>query len=91
MRGRGRGHVISVSPLWTLQCLSSGPDQMLRQLVLTAERTVTRAGDMMATLDGGAAIRERPPPRKGILVLMPLGRVQTCVRPVQRGTHGRWP
>jgi transposase len=26
-----------------------------------------------------------------ILVLMPLGRVQTCVRPVQRGTHGRWP
>ena len=33
----------------------------------------------------------RPSPRKRILVLMPLGRVQTCVRPVQRGTHGRWP
>jgi len=88
---RGDGRVINVSPLWTLQCLSSGPDQMLRQPTLTAKRTMTRAGDVNSGLDGGSAIRERPPPRKGILVLMPLGRVQTCVRPVQRGTHGRWP
>jgi hypothetical protein len=33
---------------------------MLRQHVLTAERTVTRAGDIKGSLDDGAAIRERP-------------------------------
>ncbi len=37
---------------------------MLRQLRLTAERTVTRAGQIFS-LDGQAAIRERPPPCKG--------------------------
>jgi len=51
--------VINVSPLWTLQCLSSGPDQMLRQPTLTAKRTMTRAGDVNDGLDRGAAIRER--------------------------------
>ena len=61
---RGDGRVINVSPLWTLQCLSSGPDQMLRQPTLTAKRTMTRAGDVNGSLDRGAAIRERPPPRK---------------------------
>ena len=61
---RGDGRVINVSPLWTLQCLSSGPDQMLRQPTLTAKRTMTRAGDVNGGLDRGAAIRERPPPRK---------------------------
>ena len=55
---RGDGRVINVSPLWTLQCLSSGPDQMLRQPTLTAKRTMTRAGDVNRDLDGGAAIRE---------------------------------
>ena len=58
---RGDGRVINVSPLWTLQCLSSGPDQMLRQPTLTAKRTMTRAGDVNDGLDRGAAIRERPP------------------------------
>jgi hypothetical protein len=61
--------VINVSPLWTLQCLSSGPDQMLRQPTLTAKRTMTRAGDVNGDLDTGAAIRERPPPRKNLLQL----------------------
>jgi hypothetical protein len=56
---RGDGRVINVSPLWTLQCLSSGPDQMLRQPALTAKRTMTRAGDVNDGLDRGAAIRER--------------------------------
>jgi hypothetical protein len=56
---RGDGRVINVSPLWTLQCLSSGPDQMLRQLALTAKRTMTRAGDVNSGLDVSAAIRER--------------------------------
>src|SRR6185503_19652815 len=55
---RADGHVINVSPLWTLQCLSSGPNQMLRQPTLTAKRTMTRAGDVNRDLDGGAAIRE---------------------------------
>ena len=55
---RGDGRVINVSPLWTLQCLSSGPDQMLRQPALTAKRTMTRAGDVNDGLDRGAAIRE---------------------------------
>jgi hypothetical protein len=59
---RGDGRVINVSPLWTLQCLSSGPDQMLRQLALTAKRTMTRAGDVNGGLDRGAAIREPGPP-----------------------------
>jgi len=58
---RGDGRVINVSPLWTLQCLSSGPDQMLRQPTLTAKRTMTRAGDVNDGLDRGAAIRERLP------------------------------
>jgi hypothetical protein len=57
--------VINVSPLWTLQCLSSGPDQMLRQRALTAKRTMTRAGDVNG-LDEGAAIRERPSGCKGV-------------------------
>jgi hypothetical protein len=52
--------VINVSPLWSLQCLSSGPDQMLRQPALTAKRTMTRAGDVNSSLDGAGAIRERP-------------------------------
>ena len=62
---RGDGRVINVSPLWTLQCLSSGPDQMLRQPTLTAKRTMTRAGDVNGGLDRGAAIRERPLQGKG--------------------------
>ena len=36
----------------------AGPDQMLRQLVLTAKRTMTRADDVNGGLDKGAAIRE---------------------------------
>ena len=55
---------------------------MLRQLALTAKRTMTRAGDVNDGLDRGAAIRERPLARKEILVLMLPGRVQTCVRPI---------
>jgi hypothetical protein len=55
--------VINVSPLWTLQCLSSGPDQLLRQRALTAKRTMTRAGDVNG-LDEGAAIREPAAVRK---------------------------
>src|SRR3954466_8813131 len=62
---RGDGRVINVSPLWTLQCLSSGPDQMLRQPTLTAKSTMTRAGDVNDGLDRGAAIRERPLQGKG--------------------------
>ena len=58
---RADGRVINVSPLWTLQCLSSGPDQMLRQPALTAKRTMTRAGDVNRDLDRRAAIRERLP------------------------------
>src|SRR3954452_6404602 len=54
----GRWARVNVSPLWTLQCLSSGPDQMLRQPTLTAKRTMTRAGDVNGGLDRGAAIRE---------------------------------
>ena len=53
--------MINVSPLWTLQCLSSGPDQMLRQPALTAKRTMTRAGDVNRDLDRRAAIREPTP------------------------------
>ena len=53
------GRVINVSPLWTLQCLSCGPDQMLRQPALTAKRTMTRAGGVNGGLDRRAAIRER--------------------------------
>jgi hypothetical protein len=88
---RAGGRVINVSPLWTLQCLSSGPDQMLRQLALTAKRTMTRAGDVNGGLDRGAAIRERPLPRKRIPVLTLPSRVQNMCPAYQRGTHGRWP
>ena len=45
--------------------LRTGPDQMLRQPTLTAERTMTRAGDVNGGLDRGAAIRERPLQGKG--------------------------
>ena len=61
---RGDGRVINVSPLWTLQCLSSGPDQMLRQPPLTAERTMTRTGDLNGGIDGEGAIREPAALRK---------------------------
>ena len=80
---RADGHVINVSPLWTLQCLSSGPDQMLRQPTLTAKRTMTRAGDVNDGLDRGAAIRERPPQCKEKMEDQQLGQVRSCVRPQQ--------
>jgi hypothetical protein len=38
---------------------------MLRQLALTAKRTMTRAGDVNSGLDVSAAIRERPLQGKG--------------------------
>jgi len=57
----GRWARVNASPLWTLQCLSSGPDQMLRQPALTAKRTMTRAGDLNGGIDAGGAIREPPP------------------------------
>jgi len=44
------------SSLWTLQRLCFG--QMLRRIIPTAERTVTRGSDK--TIDKGDAIRERP-------------------------------
>jgi hypothetical protein len=40
------------------------PDQMLRRIVPTAERTVTRGGDKKI-IDKGDAIRERRPIIKG--------------------------
>ena len=89
---RGDGRVINVSPLWTLQCLSSGPDQMLRQPTLTAKRTMTRAGYVNSGLDGGAAIRERPPRCKvdnGIW--QRAGQVRSCMRPINAAYHDRWP
>jgi hypothetical protein len=62
---RGDGRVINVSPLWTLQCLSSGPDQMLRQPALTAKRTMTRAGDIKAALTEAPRLEnDRPGARK---------------------------
>ena len=81
--------MINVSPLWTLQCLSSGPDQMLRQPALTAKRTMTRAGDLNGSLDRGAAIRERPLPRKRFPVLTLPGRVQNMC-PAYLARHA-WP
>jgi hypothetical protein len=42
------GAPLSASPLWTLQHLRFRPDQMLRRLTPTAERTMTRAGDAKA-------------------------------------------
>lgn len=38
------GAQTSASPLWTLQHQRFRPDQMLRRLTPTAERTMTRAG-----------------------------------------------
>ena len=54
------GHVIKRKPVMDL----AGPDQMLRQLVLTAKRTMTRADDVNGGLDKGAAIREPAAVRK---------------------------
>ncbi len=85
---RGDGRVINVSPLWTLQCLSSGPDQMLRQPALTAKRTMTRAGDVNDALDREAAIRERPPRVKSAFESELPCRLRVCVRPVRAAI---WP
>jgi hypothetical protein len=81
---RGDGRVINVSPLWTLQCLSSGPDQMLRQPTLTAKRTMTRAGDVNDGLDRGAAIRERSPRDKGLHRCQTINRLQLSIRPLMQ-------
>ena len=60
------GMLSSVSPLWTLQCRASGPDQMLRQHELTAERTVTRAGQYRSTqlLTGEPRLENAPRPAR---------------------------
>ncbi len=39
-------------------CSTCASDQMLRRIIPTAERTVTRGGNK--TIDKGGAIRERP-------------------------------
>jgi hypothetical protein len=39
--------------------LRTGPD--VAAALLTAERTMTRAGDLNGGIDAGGAIRERPP------------------------------
>src|SRR4051794_6310245 len=62
---------------------------MLRQLALTAKRTMTRAGDVNSGLDVSAAIRERPPPRKRIPVLTLPDRVQNMC-PAYLARHA-WP
>ena len=65
--------------------LRTGPD--VAAALLTAERTMTRAGDLNGGIDAGGAIRERPPPRKGILV----AHVATAapVAPSQQESLGR--
>lgn len=65
---RGRGRAISASPLWTLQHLRLGPDQMLRRRLPTAKRTMIRAGDIKFWLDETGAIRERLSVGKGDLM-----------------------
>ena len=64
---------------------------MLRQLALTAERTMTRAGNVNGSLDEEAAIRERPPLGKSI-----GGRFDDRVRYIHvsgllHAAPGRWP
>jgi hypothetical protein len=41
-------------------CSTCASDQMLRRIVPTAERTVTRGGNKKTIIDKGGAIRERP-------------------------------
>ena len=59
-------------------------NQMLRRIVPTAERTVTRAGDKKI-IDGRDAIRERLPRWQGFSEVSAQRRlVRPCVRPVMR-------
>jgi hypothetical protein len=48
-------------------CRARASNQMLRRIISTAERTVTRSGNKK-TIDMGDAIRERPPRVKMFLV-----------------------
>ena len=52
---------------------------MLRRIIPTAERTVTRGGNK--TIDKGDAIRERLSLGKGFFDVLPWS-VRPCVRPV---------
>jgi hypothetical protein len=54
------GAPMSASPLWTLQHLRFRPDQMLRRLTPTAERTMTRAGDRKFNLTREARLENAP-------------------------------
>jgi hypothetical protein len=69
---------------------ASGPDQMLRQRGLTAERTVTRAGQHSA-LDGRAAIRERPPVCRDLQQLWRVWSIAIMCPVYVCGRADRWP
>jgi hypothetical protein len=71
-------------------CSTCASDQMLRRIIPTAKRTVTR-GSNKKTIDKGDAIRERPPPRKVIWAVLRSDRLRPYVRPVFALAHERWP
>jgi len=59
-------------------CSTCASDQMLRRIIPTAERTVTRGGNK--TIDKGDAIRERPHGKRFLRVER-FGRLRSYVRP----------
>ena len=64
-------------------------NQMLRRIIPTAERTVTRGGDKKI-IDGGDAIRERLQAVKGTFNF--AAQVAAAVCPAfECGSHNRWP
>jgi hypothetical protein len=60
-------------------CSTCASDQMLRRIIPTAERTVTRGGNK--TIDKGDAIRERPHGKRFLRVER-FGRLRSYVRPL---------
>ena len=61
-------------------CSTCASDQMLRRIIPTAERTVTRGGNK--TIDKGDAIRERPRWQALFWRFERFGRLRSYVRPL---------
>jgi len=71
-------------------CSTCASDQMLRRIIPTAERTVTRGGNK--TIDKGDAIRERPHPCKRFFdAALPIWSTAVICPACWRGAYFRWP
>ena len=70
-------------------CGTCALDQMVRRIVPTAERTVTRGGDK--NIDYGDAIRERPRLARVFISVCAMRSGAVICPAFVRGSYGRWP